>query len=82
LDTKDRQARKSYLSVLSDLIKDQKAVEEIRQIAWLDGISKLITCVEQEPVAVSLIFGALHRDPALRTQINAMMETNHINKII
>jgi hypothetical protein len=54
----------------------------VREIAWLDGIGKLIASLDNEPVPVSLIFSILHRDPQLRNQINAMLDRDQINRII
>ena len=82
LSTGDKDDKKFILSVLNDLVNRPKAVQVIKETAWLDGIDKLVACQDVEPLAASLIFSTLHRDPTIRAQINAIMELEKVNSII
>ena len=66
LPTEDKDDKKFVLSVLNDLVSKPKAVQMIKETAWLDGIDKLVACQYVEPLATSIIFSTLHRDPTIR----------------
>lgn len=78
----DRPARRFALSVLMDLCEDQRVMVAVKEIAWDEGIGKFVGGRDVDLVAVSLIFGALHRDPVLRTMINTIMDREEVNQII
>jgi hypothetical protein len=44
LSTEDKDDKKFVLSVLNDLVSKPKAVQMIKETAWLDGIDKLVAC--------------------------------------
>ena len=55
--------RKFYLSCLSDLFENPRALLMMQNTSWSHGIETLLnTCLHTEPLATSLIFNRLHKD--------------------
>ena len=55
----------------------------MQNTSWSQGIETLLnTCLATEPLATSLIFNRLHKDPNIRNQINSMMSKEYIDEVL
>ena len=63
----DTYSKKFYLSCLIDLFENPRAVALMQNTSWTNGIEMMLnTCLTDEPLATSLIFNRLYKDPIIQ----------------